>query len=303
MLVPPLLHMALLKVLKAISGNTSGTVFNHLRASRHLILSLLAHRSKEINRPTVNRESLGLTIEMYAYLDACNTFTPHGLDSERTMPQDGFIASVVDLESFPTFGVLFAGSHELYQMVPSVSLLASRRLAEEDLGYNEPSAALRTMHDKIHSRLASWKMPAAAWADETVDDYDLRRQAAEALRHALHIYLATAIAGATVTDQGVRAYVSQHVRAVFAATTSLVAARRYVATMLWPVLIAGSCMSSTAGQQLLLSELRGGWFQMRQLEMMGQLLSLLWQDPDPRAYGPYGLYVTMKKHRLNIANA
>lgn len=298
-----MLLKALLIAVKAISGNTTGIIFNHLRASRHLILSLLAHQSKEIYQPIVNRETLGLTIEIYAYLDACNTFTPHGLDLNRTLPLDGFITSVAALESSPTFGVLFAGSHELYQMVPLVSLLASRRLVEEDAGCSVPSPALCAMHDEIHSRLASWKMPTVAAADESADDYNLRRQAAEALRHALHIYLATALAGMTVIDPGVLAYVSQHVRAVFTATASLVAARRYVATMLWPVVIAGSCMSSTAGQELLMGELRGGWFQMRQLEMVGQLLSLLWEDPDPRAYGPYGLYLIMKKHGLNIANA
>lgn len=211
---------------------------------------------------------------------------------------------MVDLKSFPTFGVLFAGGHELYQLVPTVSLLASRRLAEDEAAYTELTPALCALHDDIHARLSSWTMPAAAaTADEPTEDYDLRRQAGEALRHAVHIYLATALAGATVADPNVRAYISQHVKAVFAATPSLVAARRYVATMLWPVLIAGSCISSSAGQQLLLSELRGGWFQMRQLEVLGRLLSLLWEDRDPRAFGPYGLYLMMKKHGLNIANA
>lgn len=241
-------------------------------------------------------------MELYTYLVFCNTFTPYGLAADRTLPLDTFITSMEDFESFPTFGVLFAGGHDLYRLIPAISLLASRRLAEETNGSTEPSAAVRIMHDDIHARLDSWTMPPASKPGEPADDRELRRLSAEAMHHALHIYLATAVAGSTVTSPHVRADVSQHVRELFTVTTKLGAARRYIATMLWPMLIAGSCMTNPSGQQALLEALCGGWFQMRQLEVMGKLLSLLWDDPDPRAYGPYGLYLMIEKHGLNIAN-
>jgi hypothetical protein len=69
------------------------------------------------------------------------------------------------------------------------------------------------------------------------------------------------------------------------------------------LVIAGSCLVKTSAQQALLSSMSGGWFKLRQLESLSKVLSLLWADPDPRAYGPYGLYMIIEKHSLNIANA
>lgn len=233
----------------------------------------------------------------------CNTLTPHGLAPGRALPVDQFITSLESLTSFPTFGTQFAGSHELYQLLPAVSLLASRRLAEEKAGFFEPSSAANASHDELRARLTAWTMPPAANPNEPADDRALRRRAAEALRHALHIYLAAALAGSVVTDPDTRAGLGWHVSALFTATSSLAAARKYFASMLWPILIGGSCIVKPAGQQALLESFASGGYQMRQLETLGRVLSLLWADPDPRAYGSYGLYFIMEKHGLNVANA
>lgn len=251
----------------------------------------------------VDQEALGLSMEHYAYLVSSNTFTPYGVAAARTLPLDSFITTMDAFESCSTFGAFFAGCHELYKMIPSISLLASRRLEEEVAGALEPSQTLRFEHDQIQAHLVSWTLPATLnKAIEIADDHTLRQHAGEALRHALHIYLITALAGATVTT-AIREIVAEHVKAVFAAIPNLVASRRYIAAILWPSLVAGSCIVKPAWQEVMLHELCKGWFQFRQLEVWGKLLRLLYDDPDPRAYGPYGLHLIMEKHGLNVANA
>ena len=235
---------------------------------------------------------------------SCNTFTPHGLAVSRSLPTDTFSKPLADLETCGTFGTFFSGCHELHHMIPVVSRLSSRRLSEELQGFVKPSQSLQEDHDRLHERLAAWTFPDVKLpAEESSEDLKLRQHAAEALRHAIHIFLATSLAGATVGDPGIRAVVSQHVHAVFVETPHLINARKYVATILWPILIAGSCLAKPAWQEAMLREMRGGWFQMRQLEVWAQLLELLYKDPDPRAFGPYGLYLTMEKHGMNVANA
>lgn len=189
-------------------------------------------------------------------------------------------------------------------MIPLVGRLASRRLSEESQGLATPTQSLQEDHDRLHKRLTAWKWPdAKLLAGESTEDLKLRQHAGEALQHAVHIFLATSLAGATVSDPGIRAVVSQHVHRVFAAIPHLINARKYVATILWPVLIAGSCLEKPAWQEVMLREMCGGWFQMRQLEVWAKLLDLLYKDPDPRSFGPYGLYLMMEKHGMNIANA
>jgi hypothetical protein len=69
--------------LKVISGDTQGKMFQHLRASRQLILSLRVHAR---SLPTDScRQLFGLMCELYAYLVLTNTLTPHAAIQERTI--------------------------------------------------------------------------------------------------------------------------------------------------------------------------------------------------------------------------
>jgi hypothetical protein len=172
---------------------------------------------------------------------------------------------------------------------------------EESLGCVDPSMTICNEYDCLHDQLTTWSLPDEDL--ESFEDLELRHHAAEALRHAIHIFLATALAGAVVSSPGIRATMAHHVHAVFAETPHLVRARKYVATILWPILVAGSCLSKPEWQEVMVREMRSSWAQIRQLEVWSKLLELLYKDPDPRAFGPYGLYLTMEKHGMNVANA
>ncbi|KAF2020038.1 hypothetical protein BU24DRAFT_419629 [Aaosphaeria arxii CBS 175.79] len=284
---------------EALSGDTQGAIFNHLRASRHLIQSLLRSKS---TKHAVNSDTLGFSLELYAHLVTCNTITPHGISSGRDLPLDNFIMTPEEMKLFPTFGSIFAGGHGLFQLVPEVSLLASERLAEEASGVPRASALLLRTHDELLDRITCWKMPPPSSPKETTEDWEHRRRAAEALRQGLYIYLSTALCGSLVSDPVVICAIQDHITKLFGFAAQLVASQ-YVATMLWPFVIAGSCMARPVERQALLRHMRSGWFSMRHLGIIGDTLELLWNDPDPRAYGPYGLHLIMEKHGISLGIA
>lgn len=251
----------------------------------------------------LNQDTWTLSKEWYAYLISCNTITPHGLVKGRTLPIDAFETAVDGLEASPSFGAFLAGSHGLYHMGPEISVLAADRLREEDAGRKRPSEALRIRCEHIRQRLTTWTLPVSQVPSDCLsEDQSLLQHAAEALRQAMHLYLEAAMAGSMLIEKGDRAIISQHVRAVFSESQHLIASRQYLASICWPIMIAASCLATPSWQEVMLSEMCSGWFQMRQVQVWRDLLELLYRDPDPRAFGPYGLYLMMDKHGLNIAN-
>lgn len=285
---------------QAVSGDTQGNIFNHLRASRNLIQSLLAHKPADEKWSSFRNEALGFVIELYTYLKLTNSVT-YCASASPLQPLDPWVMSLEEMVSFPTFGVLFAGCQDLYRLIPEIHKLAYLRLAEEGTGSDRASATLRATHDDLYDRIASWEMPPAASRRENVEDRTHRRYAAETLREGLYIYLATAIGGSLITEEEIRG-IQDHVRTLFSYAPAL-AASQYSTAMLWPLMIAGACVVRPEEQQMLLDGIRTGRHSMGHLTLLTNILQRLYDDPDPRAYGLYGLYITMRKHRLSITIA
>lgn len=276
-------------------------MFNHLRASRNLLQLLLTRKPSNQHSSAVNRETLGFSVEIYTYLMLTNTITPYGIANKHNHHSDPFVMPLEDMGKFPTFGALFGGSHELFCLVPEVSQLATRRLAEETTASSLFTAALKRRHNDIHSRITSWEMPPPR-PGEAIEDWEYRRDAAETLRQGLYIYLATAHAGSIVSDPVVLGVINGHMRQLFSYGPRLMASQ-FAASIFWPVIIGASCMVHPKEHEPLLQAMRGSRWSMKHLVVISNILQLLWDDPDPRAFGPYGLYLTMEKHGLSIGIA
>ena len=269
-------------------------MFSHLCASRHLILSLLTQKHISQSQRTINMDALGFSIELYVYLVACNAFIPYSSPDTHS-PLDAFIITLEELKPFPTFGVMFAGAHELFQLVSEVSTLSSSRLAEEISGISEPSENIERVYNNLRRRLMTWSMPSPTIGDP-IEEWENKRIAAEAVRQGLYIYLATSRAGSIVSDALVRDTIQGHVDELCQLAATVIASRHYVATLLWPVIVAGTCMVEPQQQHTLIQVMSAEWCNMMHLRAFGELLKLVWKDQDPRAYGPYGLRLIMKKH-------
>lgn len=246
----------------------------------------------QLSHASVDHGTLGFSLELYTYLTLCNALVMPPTSDHR-LHANAIIMPLDKMAGFPTFGSLFAGSQDLYRLIPEVGQLAAQRLAEEAAGEIEPSTSLTDTRDRLYDSISAFEMPPPSWPGER--DRDLKGYASEALRHALHVYLITSIAGSVVSGEKVRSCIGQHTAQLFWYIRAL-ADTHYFATLLWPVAIGASCITKPTPQEHVTRVFRDSWSGMRHMGILAEILQLLWKDPDPRAYGPYGLAFIMKKH-------
>ncbi|KAF2098755.1 hypothetical protein NA57DRAFT_75993 [Rhizodiscina lignyota] len=278
---------------EVLSGDMTGTTFKHLRASRELILQLLSQPDGlTAGFLAFETDALGLCLELYAYIVIMNSLSPYGSVATRTMPYDTFVLSLGTLSSYSTFGTMFGGIHGLFELIPQVALLASQRLVEEESGMTKPDPETVAMHDSLEARIRNWDLSPDPSEDTT--EWEERSTAGEVLRHALYIYLSTALAGSLISDPDILSFIQFHIDAILNMAGSL-AESHYACTLMWPLLIAGSCMVRESQRTELVTRLRASRYRMKHVFSACDLLQKLWESHDPQAYGPYGLYM-MERH-------
>ncbi|KAL6358360.1 hypothetical protein LRP88_08545 [Fusarium phalaenopsidis] len=239
----------------------------------------------------------GLGLELYSYLVVTNCLTPYGLLTERTFPLDPFVTSLDSLSHYQTFGIMFAGLHGLFELIPQASLLFGQRLTEQEAGADEPSPGCVELHDTIQRRLQDWNVSQAT--TDSFHDKDSMTNVSEALRHSIEIYLIAAMQGSSILSSGIISQLQDHVDIIFGSGRKLHQSQ-WTATLMWPSLIAGSCTTQEDQQQSLSRTLRNSRYRMKHSIRASNLLQRLWDDPDPLMYGPYGLYLAISKHDITF---
>lgn len=270
-----------------ISGDTKGILYHHLRASRELINSLFSR-----NQPAHDRQSdhsiLGLCLELYAYILITNSFKPRGIGPGCSIAYDPFVMCLGNLDTFTTFGTMFGNRHGLFQLIPKITLFAGQRLLEEQTYDSSPSGTSCSLRALLEAEIENWRPDHPDFEDE-----DAKRKAdaaAEAMRSALQIYLATAFAGSLVSDPQSLAFIQLHIDSIISAV-HVVAESRFATILLWPLLVAGSCMTDSGQQSQLVAMLKASRYRMKHVFAVCDVLEQLWATQSPYAYGPYGLFL------------
>ncbi|RTE71064.1 hypothetical protein BHE90_014536 [Fusarium euwallaceae] len=240
----------------------------------------------------------GLGLELYSYLIVTNCLTPYGLLSERMFSMDHFITSLNSLSPYPTFGIMFAGFHGLFELIPQTSLLFAKRLVEQEAGVIDPSPGCVELHDTIQSRLHNWNDAQAA--THKFHDKGSIEYVSKALRHSLEIYLRAAMQGSSIPSPETISEIQSHVDIILDSGHKLDDSQ-WTAILMWPCLIACSCTTQQDMQELLSRGLRSSRYRMKHSIRASNLLQRLWDDPDPRMYGPYGLYLAISKYDTTFA--
>jgi hypothetical protein len=239
-----------------------------------------------------NNVSLGLCLELYAYILITNSLKPQGIGPGLTLQYDPFVMCLSNLGAYATFGTMFGYCHGLLELIPQVTLFASERLVEEDAGLIMPSDHLHEMRAVLENKINIWQLPDTFAGDE--HDYRMATSASTALRASLHIYLATAIAGSLVSDVETRAAIQVYIDAIMFAVHEI-GESPWATISLWPLTIAGSCMMDSNQRRRLVHQLRTSRFRMGHVFAVCEVLELLWETDDPRAFGPYGLFLMEQK--------
>ncbi|KAL1868225.1 hypothetical protein VTK73DRAFT_3787 [Phialemonium thermophilum] len=291
-----LLVLTMLSLYETISIScTDGGIFSHIKASRQLITWL----SEGPCAPTADqdREAFAFVLEYHAYLILINEICPSGVLPDRTaVPHEDMATMFNQLRRFDSFGVVFIGYHDLFQLIPDVAELAADRVRAGETA--RTSREEETRYVQLAARIRGWQNPGYDAHSATEQEH---KAMGEVYRHALWIFLETAMNGSAPPGPVLRERLGRHLELL--ATSILgnqLPVSRVAPVLLWPIMIAGSVVSDASGRALLSESMRTVPYVTWSVVRGAELLELLWADEDPRAYGPYGLYMVMKKHNISL---
>ncbi|KAJ5541109.1 hypothetical protein N7494_006185 [Penicillium frequentans] len=269
-------------------------MFNHLRASRQIILRLAD--SPLPSSTNENGRLFAFILEIYRYLILSNNIIPYGSIDCRTVPQDTFLDDILGTMShFDTWGFVFGDSHGLFGTLPSIAVLAARRLTEETA-----SQESLEMYHALHVQITEWNPPESKVPGQKLQ---LQRETALNLcREATFLYLETAMVPDATSDTQTLAKLQKYLDNIIYYAEQA-AGSPYETIFLGPLIIAGSCMVRPDQRQLLQAGLRSNRFHMHHCLQAASLLEHLWNDPSGRLFGPYGLAITMRRHGMNLGIA
>lgn len=270
----------------------------HLRAARHMIHELLQRNPQTLDMDY--RSCTGLALETYCFLTMVANITRYGLIPERTILFDTFTLSLNHLKAYDTHDIFFAFGHALFEHIPRIALLARQRLREEEAGESACNSESELAYAKLLKRIEGWTIPGPnprilQWLAEY-------GAVGEIWRHAITIYLKATQCGSCVNDARILRELQDHVSIIVRLWTGL-RPSPFCTTLMWPSLIAGSVMTDPDQRKGLTNALRLDEFSMIHIEQALKLPHLLWEDNDKRSFGPYGLYLMMKKHDIHLCVA
>lgn len=177
-------------------------------------------------------------------------------------------------------------------------------------GHSSPQSL--EMYKILRERVDTWSLPpqlepaghpeSSATTGAEIDGRRRERYlSGEIYRHALNIYLAAAMAGNAGAGRLMLGEIQEHIDSILDMAALLVQSC-FDYTILWPIIICGSCVVNESQQRLILSSLSSSRYQMGHTKTACQLLNALWADPDQRTYGPYGLYLVMEKQGISFCS-
>lgn len=276
--------------MQSIIGDTNGTIFYHLRASRAVLQELLSRDSPEID-PTI----LDFLTEWYAFSAISANVTLHAnfASINRDIPLDDFLSpdALENLnKGHPSYGVLFGSAHRLLGLIMPISQAARRLSREPD--ENERQDTLRSFESKIQAY--STTVPTAHFtASET---------AASIYQQALLIYLYTLFHGTSPPNLSLYARIDPCIDRVFELMRGVLPFSAALTTLMWPALIIGSCIRDPSQQAVLLACMESLPIRMGSCKRMREVLASVYgaREEDERIYGPYGLETVMGREGVSL---
>lgn len=192
-------------------------------------------------------------------------------------------------------------------MIPRLSLLAAERLREEEEGQRRGSSVIShetTVKFKtLQATIEEWQPDENAQPSKVGNPTLAEiRSTTELYRRGLLIFLHASACGSVVSNPKAICAIQEHIDPMFALFSSL-SQSLLGAILLWPIMIMGSCLTTISQREMLVSRLINCRYRTDNLDEVVDLFTLLWAEDDPRCFGPYGLYVVMRKHDINFCMA
>lgn len=267
-----------------IDADIQGSLYYHLRASGSMI--------RDLQKDDRCRDEylIGFFSEQYSYLAIVANIgmgrsTSDSLLDPRSLPQPLYALN----QETPIYGFMFGCSHGLFEMIPRIASLSSKRRSQEN-----SSRAIQDEHDCILSDISTWV------SDNESDDpgYELAGQMYQA---ACLIFLRTSMPGRGELPEQLSKRLKPNINLFLDSFEQLSGESPPWTTFMWPTLVVGSCMREESQRRLLLKLLSSSSLRMQTVDSTAHWLSLYWakMDQDANLYGIDGLEKMMKDQGLD----
>lgn len=284
-----------------MNGSSNGVIFLHLRAARQLILAAHPTTTAPMSISTRNGLLQGLVMELYAYLTLVSIITPYGLSSTRCIPLDPFVTSLSFLGTAETYGCVLGCGHDVFEYIPAVAAFARIRPEEGTVRQLASSKSKRKYH-ALRDRIKELRRSDPPILEEA-EEHALARLTRDMYCGALRMFLETAMCGPVVDDptalQVIQYYVDEYMT-----KDDIVSATGWGTISVWPCMIAGSCATQKQQQDEFCHDFwNTARWRINQVLTAERILKILWASNDKRMFGPYGLYLVMEQHGIDMPMA
>ncbi|GKU08596.1 c6 zinc finger protein [Fusarium langsethiae] len=225
--------------------------------------------------------------------------SPRNMLREEHVEINPSVHSLDILDGYKSRGYLLGFGKSLFAMIPQIHQLVEARQEEEKLGLGD-SAALRKQYEYLVAKLDAF--------DLYREDLDNPRPGQERVsstmiyQNALIVYLHSAFCPNMLSDVGLAVELDERIdKTMPAFMTLFVGDSPYRRMLLWPGVIMASCAQREEHIRIFRTGLVGRAERTPGAVKTGaRIVSLLWKDPDPRAFGPRGLSYVMTKHDISF---
>ncbi|KAL6913665.1 hypothetical protein ACHAPO_003403 [Fusarium lateritium] len=290
-----LLILQLLCIYDHIHGNTQGSIYLHLKASREYITTLTS--------PCQPYDELaylrGFLLEMYTYHAMKLALSPRNMLRQESVEIDPSVHSLDILDGYESRGFLLGFGQALFEMVPQIHRLVEARQEEEKLGLGE-SPELRKRYEYLVAKIDAYDPHAEDL--NSLHPVEGRVGSITIYQNALIVYLHSAFCLDMLSDADLAMELDERIGKTMAAFYTLfVGNSPFRRMLLWPGVIMASCAQLEQHIRVFRAGLVGRAERTPGAVKTGaRIVNLLWSDPDPRAFGPRGLSYIMTKHDISF---
>ncbi|KAK1676891.1 C6 zinc finger domain-containing protein [Colletotrichum godetiae] len=294
-----LLLLILLCVFEGVQGDHSGAVYHHIRASRHYVMDLVA----ETYKPSSSKSTghiLGFLLEIYAMFALKLSVTPRGLQEDNPVMLDPFLGSLEFLSQYRSRGFMLGFGHGLFAMIPEISSLLEKRRIEELR--KSKSDDLFESYKSLLEKLDSLDPSSDFLEGEDACPHYQQSSAVAIYRTALVLILHSTFHEDLYKNADLIAEVELRIDKILPLCWAVYASKSPLRRMmLWPGSILASCCRKPEHVHAFRLGLNSNPRSPGGVRQAAKAVEILWKDDDPRAYGPRGLNMVMKKHGLSFS--
>lgn len=262
---------------------------HHLKAGRALLQQAL-----ELPESKLNRETKAFLAERFAYMMTLSHISMGPKSDQWVLDDTAKLFLLMQTYSPDYHGAMSGCVHELFRLIPRVSILARRRRDEIDSG----TGSWDTMNEylELHAVISNWEPKST---DQT------HIACGTLYQQALLLYLVASHEnyGQSLQNPDEHPLLIQRAFETMASALESTPSDSVVSTTLcWPLAIFGSCARTEEHHEFVRKKLDilSSTYASQSVRDTKELLEMIWAENDPRTANPLSLELAMRRRKSMV---